>query len=43
MLMRTVRKPQIRGRAYQLWEEAGRPTGRDVDFWLVARFSQIEG
>ncbi|WP_426608981.1 DUF2934 domain-containing protein [Bradyrhizobium sp. McL0616] len=25
-----------RRRAYQLWEEAGRPWGRDRDFWLQA-------
>lgn len=22
--------------AYQLWEEAGRPMGRDLEFWLAA-------
>ena len=22
--------------AYKLWEEAGRPEGRDLDFWLEA-------
>ena len=22
--------------AYQLWEDAGRPAGRDLDFWLAA-------
>ncbi|HLH57458.1 MAG TPA: DUF2934 domain-containing protein [Verrucomicrobiae bacterium] len=22
--------------AYQLWEQAGRPTGRDLEFWLAA-------
>lgn len=22
--------------AYQLWENAGRPTGRDLEFWLAA-------
>ena len=22
--------------AYQLWEEAGRPSGRDLEFWLTA-------
>jgi len=26
----------IAARAYQLWEEAGRPTGRDEEFWLHA-------
>jgi len=28
---------RIRERAYQLWEENGRPEGRDVDYWLQAR------
>lgn len=27
---------QICDRAYELWERAGRPTGRDLEFWLVA-------
>ena len=27
----------IRRRAYQLWEEAGRPEGRSDDFWHAAR------
>jgi hypothetical protein len=27
----------IRERAYQLWEQSGRPHGRDIDFWLKAR------
>jgi hypothetical protein len=27
---------RIRERAYQLWEEEGRPEGRDVDHWLNA-------
>jgi hypothetical protein len=31
-----VRKPRIRARAYQLWEEAGQPAGRAVEFWLEA-------
>jgi hypothetical protein len=26
----------IAERAYQLWEAAGRPTGRDEDFWCEA-------
>jgi hypothetical protein len=26
----------IRRRAHQLWEAAGRPPGRDVEFWLAA-------
>lgn len=27
----------IRERAYQLWEQSGRPHGRDIEFWLKAR------
>lgn len=27
---------QICGRAYELWERAGRPMGRDLEFWLAA-------
>jgi hypothetical protein len=26
----------IAKRAYRLWEKAGRPCGRDLDFWLAA-------
>jgi hypothetical protein len=31
-----MRRPRIRARAYELWEEAGRPIGRDLEFWLEA-------
>jgi hypothetical protein len=31
----------IRERAYQLWEQAGRPEGGDVEFWERAR-AQVE-
>lgn len=27
---------QIRDRAYSLWEEAGRPEGQDMEFWITA-------
>lgn len=27
---------QIAQRAYGLWEQAGRPAGRDLEFWLLA-------
>ena len=27
---------QIRNYAHQLWEKAGRPEGRDAQFWLAA-------
>ena len=29
-------KEAIRARAHELWEEHGRPSGRDVEFWLQA-------
>ena len=31
----------IRERAYQLWEQAGRPEGGDLEFWERAR-TQVE-
>jgi Protein of unknown function (DUF2934) len=31
------REAQVRERAYRLWEEQGRPHGRDVEFWERAR------
>jgi hypothetical protein len=30
------RREEIRARAHELWEENGRPAGRDLDFWLQA-------
>lgn len=32
----TEREQQIRERAHRLWEEAGRPEGRDDEFWREA-------
>ena len=29
-------KHQIKARARELWEQNGRPPGRDVEFWLQA-------
>jgi Protein of unknown function (DUF2934) len=31
--MTPEREARIRERAYQLWEEDGRPVGRDAEFW----------
>jgi hypothetical protein len=31
-----IREERIRDAAYFLWIDAGRPTGRDVEFWLAA-------
>jgi Protein of unknown function (DUF2934) len=35
--MTAEREARIRQRAYYLWEQEGRPHGRDVDFWERAR------
>ncbi len=31
-----VTEEQVRNYAHQLWEEAGRPKGRDTEFWHAA-------
>ncbi len=31
-----VNRDQVAQRAYQLWEAAGRPAGRDLEYWLQA-------
>lgn len=36
------REEQIRERAFQLWDEAGRPEGQDLDYWLQAE-NQLQG
>jgi len=30
------REAKIRRRAHELWEEQGRPEGRETEFWLQA-------
>ena len=30
------RRREIRLRAYELWQQAGSPAGRDEEFWLTA-------
>lgn len=35
-LLRMMRRGQVRARAYALWEQAGRPAGRELEFWLEA-------
>ena len=35
-LFPSTRDRQIKMRAHELWERAGRPAGRDLDFWLEA-------
>jgi hypothetical protein len=32
----TDRQEQIRRRAHELWEQSGRPEGRETEFWLQA-------
>ena len=32
-----AREDRVRARAYRLWEEEGRPHGRDVEIWERAR------
>jgi hypothetical protein len=34
--MNPYTETQIRDRAYALWEEAGRPEGQDMEFWMMA-------
>ncbi|MCA6102540.1 DUF2934 domain-containing protein [Bradyrhizobium australafricanum] len=29
-------KQEVRARAHELWEQNGRPSGRDLEFWLRA-------
>ena len=33
---------QIRARARELWEQCGKPTGRDLEFWLQAERELLE-
>jgi hypothetical protein len=33
---------EVRQEAYQLWERAGRPGGRDLEFWYLAVRARIE-
>ena len=35
-LFAMVHRPKVRARAYELWERAGRPPDRDMEFWLEA-------
>ena len=34
--MAQASETQIRSRAYELWEQAGRPGGREDEFWRQA-------
>jgi hypothetical protein len=35
-------REEIRALAYELWEQNGRPAGRDLEFWLQAEFEISE-
>ena len=32
----------VKDLAYRLWEEAGKPEGRDMDFWLQAEANEAK-
>jgi len=34
--MQNPTEEQIRARAHELWEQAGKPEGRDEEFWSLA-------
>lgn len=34
--MQTLDQEKVRDRAYQLWDRAGQPEGRDQEFWFDA-------
>lgn len=34
--MRSIEHEKIRDRAYQLWDRAGQPEGREQEFWYDA-------
>ncbi len=36
MSVERTQNQQVTDRAYHLWDQAGRPEGRDLDFWLQA-------
>jgi hypothetical protein len=36
-------KEEIRTRAHELWEQHGRPAGRDEEFWLQAELERSNG
>ena len=41
--MATDRNKRIQDRAYHLWEAAGRPHGRDEEFWHLANEAEHAG
>ena len=39
----TISEQQIRERAFQIWNEEGRPDGKDVEHWEKARLRLVAG
>lgn len=42
VLQKDRREQAVRERAYEIWENAGHPYGRDLDHWLSAE-QQVSG
>jgi hypothetical protein len=40
--MQKPTEEQIRARAHELWEQAGKPQGREDELWLLAEKDLIE-
>jgi Protein of unknown function (DUF2934) len=40
--MENPTEEQIRARAHELWEQAGKPQGREDEIWLLAEKDLIE-
>jgi len=38
----TLLEQRIRERAYKIWEDAGRPEGRQVEHWELAKLAIAE-
>jgi hypothetical protein len=36
MSTETIGDNEVASRAYRLWEQAGKPHGRDLEFWIQA-------
>lgn len=40
--MKAVMEDQIRVKAYELWEQSGRPLGLELEHWLLAERTLVE-
>jgi len=40
--MHNIDEQKIRDRAFQLWDEAGQPDGREQEFWYAAELELAE-